>query len=413
MVIAKTELCCYLRWRIMKKILGLLVLPVFLFLHSVHAQTPNLSNKAQISVLTCGSGEELYTAFGHTAFRVQDPTLGIDVVYNYGTFDFNKPNFFLNFAKGKLIYSLSRRRFDAFLFEYQNEKRWVKEQLLQLTNKETNELFGFLENNYKAENRDYLYDPLFNNCSTITADILKDLFGSSLSFNDDNISKPLSFRSLVHQHINTNSWGAFGIDIAFGGITDRTATIRERMFLPYQAMQQLRNTTKNGEPIVKRERTVLNYPESTDRSAFITGPFFWFLLLFLFVAIITALDYRHQGRHQWLDFILFLVSGFAGLVILLLWIATDHIVTHQNFNFLWLLPANIVVGFYILPNKELPKWLKNYLFVALALCTIVLLLWIFKIQIQSWVALPLLLTLVIRYLFLLYRMQLFKPSSNP
>ena len=413
MVIARTELCCYLRWQIMKKILGLLVVQLFLLPHSLDAQIPKLSDKAQLSVLTCGAGEELYSAFGHTAFRVQDPELGIDVVYNYGTFDFNKPNFFLNFAKGKLIYSLSRRRFDAFLFAYQNEKRWVKEQLLELTNSEINGLFRFLENNYKAENRDYLYDPLFNNCSTITADILKDMFGSSLSFNDDTVSKPLSFRSLVHQHINTNSWGAFGIDIAFGGITDRTATIRERMFLPYQAMQQLRNTTKNGMPIVKRERTILNYPESTDRSAFIVQPFFWFLLLFLFVASITYLDFKHKGRHEWLDFILFLVSGLAGLVIVLLWIATDHIVTHQNFNFLWLLPLNIVVSFYILPNKELPKWLKNYVLGALALCLIVLLIWLLKIQMLSWVVLPLLLTLVVRYLFLLYRIRYFKTAVQP
>jgi len=397
----------------MKKILGLIALQVFLFLHSGNAQTPQLSEKAQISVLTCGAGEELYTAFGHTAFRVQDAVLGIDVVYNYGTFDFNKPNFFLNFAKGKLIYSLSRRRFDTFLFEYENEKRWVKEQLLQLTTSETNALFRFLENNYKAENRDYLYDPLFNNCSTITADILKDIFGSSLSFNDDTVSDLLSFRSLVHQHINTNSWGAFGIDIAFGGITDQTATIRERMFLPYQAMQQLRHTTKNGTPLVKRERTVLNYPKSSLKNSFFPSPFFWFLLLFLFVSSITYLDYKHNGRHRWLDFVLFLVSGLAGLTILLLWIATDHMVTHQNFNFLWLLPTNIVVSFYILQKRELPKWLANYLLIALILCLGILVVWILKIQILSWVSIPLLLTLGIRYLFLFYHIKSFNQLSNP
>src|SRR5690606_8433297 len=60
-----------------------------------------LTEKSKISMLTCAPGEELYSAFGHTAFRVQDPELGLDQVYNYGTFDFNGPNFYLNFVKGK------------------------------------------------------------------------------------------------------------------------------------------------------------------------------------------------------------------------------------------------------------------------------------------------------------------------
>src|SRR5690606_39873499 len=90
----------------------------------VFSQTPQLTERSQISLLTCAAGDELYYAFGHSAFRVQDPALGIDVVYNYGTFDFDQPNFYLNFVKGRMIYSLSRRSFDAFLFVYELEKRW-------------------------------------------------------------------------------------------------------------------------------------------------------------------------------------------------------------------------------------------------------------------------------------------------
>gem|GEM_PF-6230842 len=165
--------------------------------------------------------------------------------------------------------------------------------------------------------------------------------------------------------------------------------------------------------MVKRERTVLNYPKSSLKNSFFPSPFFWFLLLFLFVSSITYLDYKHNGRHRWLDFVLFLVSGLAGLTILLLWIATDHMVTHQNFNFLWLLPTNIVVSFYILQKRELPKWLANYLLIALILCLGILVVWILKIQILSWVSIPLLLTLGIRYLFLFYHIKSFNQLSNP
>ena len=130
---------------------------IFIFLFSIVLQTgfsqvPQLTEKAQISVLTCATGTQLFSAFGHTAIRVQDASLGIDVVYNYGTFDFDKPNFYLNFARGKLIYSLSRRRFENFLFNYELEKRWVKEQILDVSALETNQFFQFLETNYLPEN---------------------------------------------------------------------------------------------------------------------------------------------------------------------------------------------------------------------------------------------------------------------
>ena len=47
-----------------------------------------------------------------------------------------------------MIYSLSRRSFDDFLFEYELEKRWVKEQILDLTLEERNQLLAFFEENY-------------------------------------------------------------------------------------------------------------------------------------------------------------------------------------------------------------------------------------------------------------------------
>lgn len=377
----------------------------FLFLPFglIAQQPPKLSDDAYISVMTCSVGSELYSMFGHTAFRVQDSVLGLDVVYNYGTFDFNKPNFYMNFAKGKLIYSLSRRSFERFLFEYEYEKRWVREQILDLNPQEVNAVFQFLEQNYLPENRDYAYDPLFNNCSNITGLIIKDQFGEQIEYGQDHLEKLYSFRQLVRHYLPTNSWGAFGIELAFGGVTDRTATLEEHMFLPYQTMRQFNNTTKNGRPLVKRQRTILNYPEFQRQGSFITSPLFWFLLLLSFVLAITYLDNKHGTRNRWLDFLLFLISGLTGIFILLLWLATDHVVTGQNFNFLWLLPSNVIVAFKLLSNDREIYWLKNYLWVALASLGLILLLWIFSVQLLSPLNVILMMTLVVRYFFLMKR----------
>ncbi|WP_054559299.1 DUF4105 domain-containing protein [Croceitalea dokdonensis] len=370
-------------------------------LYALGAKLPTLTEKAQISVLTCSSGDVLYTAFGHTAFRVQDTSLGIDVVYNYGTFDFDQPNFYLNFAKGKLIYSLSRRSFEGFLYGYELEKRWVKEQLLNLSQQETNALFALFEKDYRPENRDYAYDPLFNNCSTITGDILKDRLGSDVVFHDTHLKQLYTFRQLVHQYIDSNTWGAFGIDLAFGGITDKTATLRQHMFLPYYAMDQLDNASIKGEPLVLRERSILDYADIRYRSHFLTTPLFWFLAVLLFVSVITYIDIKHNSRSRWLDFALFFSSGMAGLIVMLLWFATNHKVTELNFNFLWLLPLNLLVSFALLRAKEQPVWLGIYVKMALGLMVMAIIIWIIGIQIISPLNIVLMLVLATRYLFLL------------
>ena len=66
------------------------------------SQTLQLSENAQVSVLTCGNGNELYSLFGHTAVRIFDPQTNIDIVYNYGAFDFATPNLDARFSKGDL-----------------------------------------------------------------------------------------------------------------------------------------------------------------------------------------------------------------------------------------------------------------------------------------------------------------------
>ena len=60
----------------------------------------------QISLLTCAPGEELYARFGHTALRVVDPANQVDIVFNYGIFDFDTEQFYWKFVKGETWYEL-------------------------------------------------------------------------------------------------------------------------------------------------------------------------------------------------------------------------------------------------------------------------------------------------------------------
>src|SRR5688572_8563867 len=126
----------------MKKLTLLLILAYSVCV----GQTARLSAKAEISVITCGPGQdELYTAFGHSAFRVYDPVNEIDWAYNYGVFDFNQPNFYLNFAKGYLYYRLAVQDYQRFEYMYKYFDRYVHEQVLSLTQEQKQKLFDYLE----------------------------------------------------------------------------------------------------------------------------------------------------------------------------------------------------------------------------------------------------------------------------
>ena len=383
---------------------------LFLALAQLLAQDSVLSESARISVLTCGPGQELYTAFGHSAFRVQDPEKGIDVVYNYGTFDFQAPNFYTNFARGKLIYTLSRQRFENFLYDYELEKRWVKEQILDLNPKQKDELVVFLENNYRPENRDYQYDFLFDNCSTKMPDVLSDILGSQLQFGEDHLEKRYTFRGLIRQNLKTNSWSSLGIDIALGSVIDKEATAYQHMFLPAYVMGQMDNTDLNGKPLVKRTRTILETHIPRQSPVFTFTPLFWLLLLLLFTCTITYIDVRNKTRSRRLDFILFLASGTAGCLLFFLWFFTDHTATVNNLNLLWAFPLNLVAAFYVLFKHDPPAIIRTYAIVVSSLLVLLCLLWILGIQQLSPLVLIPMLTLFIRYVWLILYLKTPKGS---
>ena len=83
----------------------------------------HLSDNAQVSLLTIYPGEELYATFGHSAIRIVDAEHQLDRVYNYGTFSFEEPGFYLKFARGQLDYMLSAYSYQFLIYIYTEERR--------------------------------------------------------------------------------------------------------------------------------------------------------------------------------------------------------------------------------------------------------------------------------------------------
>jgi len=369
---------------------------------SSFSQNLKLSVYSEVSIITCGPGDAVFETFGHNAIRIKDPVLRLDVVYNYGTFDFNAPGFYANFALGRLEYWVGLVRYQRFEASYKYQERWVKEQILDLTQEEKQAFFNFLQENAKLENRNYLYDPYFDNCSTKLRDITNDILKDKVQFADNYTKDGLSLRKIMNHELPWNTWGSFGINLSLGTQLDREITAAEYTYLPDYLYLAFKDAKKieNGvsKPLVKAENVLLEFEERPIPVQWY-NPFLVFFVIMVLVIFITAMNARKNTRTRWVDFFVFFMTGMFGALIVFLWFFTNHKTTPNNFNFLWAFAPNLIVAFVSL-KKTLPNWIKSYAKVCLVFLGVVFVLWILQVQLFSFAFLPIFGMLLFRYLFL-------------
>ncbi len=329
-----------------------------------------LSPTASISLLTCGSGNELYSTFGHSALRVCDTAQQFDMAFNYGTFDFSDPNFYSNFVRGKLRYKLSVYPFDSFMMEYTMDERWVKEQQLNLTAEQRQALFEFLVNNSRPENAYYLYEFLFDNCSSRIRDVLEKVFPGQVKFSESYMEGKPSFRNLLHGCLNSMPWTKLGIDILLGKRVDREMTPREYMFLPNYLYGAFEHATLNGQPLVSKQMLIFQPAKTVNLHINIFSPLAVLCLLFILVLVCSILKFPLRG----FDFVLFFIVGALGVFLVFMWVGTEHYVTKYNFNLLWALPTHAITAFWLL-KKRRPQWIRLYFLANTLLGIMLLALW--------------------------------------
>lgn len=262
----------------------LFIISFFLFLLTTSTSASvKLSKDATISILTCSPGNELYSLFGHTGIRVVDKANNMDIVFNYGTFDFATQGFYFKFARGLLPYQLSCSEFRRFLSSYIYDERSVYSQTLNLDSIQKQYLMDLLVENYEPANREYLYNFLYDNCSTRVRDIIEKSTDNQITW----IAQPStkSFWNLLDEYLGRSPWIQWGIHTILGSPATSTATIREQMFLPDYLMYRLDSAAYNGTPLVQPIETIYEAPEQDLSTPWYFSPFFVFAICTL--ALIT------------------------------------------------------------------------------------------------------------------------------
>ena len=350
------------------------------------------SSRIKISLLTCTPGEELYSTFGHSALRVIDSNSVTDHVYNFGTFNFDDAGFYLKFVRGHLRYYVNVEEFQDFKFGYIAENRGITEQDLNFTAAEKIIIHRALIENKKEENKFYMYDFFFDNCTTRLRDIL-------VKYHQP---KPLlpavmpttyTFRNAIHQYLDGNNmlWSKFGIDILLGAPTDAVMTISQQQFLPENLMKAV-DSTKNTE-LISSSKNLYVLSESNIKKSFFT-PFVLFAsVLLVFVLLSLFKNTITQNILKLLDSFLFFSVGLLGLLLVFMWVGTAHIMTKNNYNLLWAWPMHIIYAFFVHKSS---RGVKTYsmllcIFLVLLLCS-----WFFLAQKMNNALLPLIVLMIWR-----------------
>jgi hypothetical protein len=352
-----------------------IILLVFIVFSKMSFAQLDSTSRSQISLVTCAPGNELYSIFGHTAIRVFDSTNGSDVFYNYGTFDFDDPNFFAKFVRGKLDYYLSVESANDFFLTYQNERRTVTEQVLALSSQEKKSILQALLINISGNNKYYKYDFLFDNCTTRARDIIK---GRSSFSQEKLVPQGTTFRNMLYLYLDSSGmcWSKLGIDILLGSKIDKPVTVEQSNFLPDYLM--LAFDSSNVKHKLIEDRKVYKAFGANNVSKNNYQPLIVFIMLLLLMILASfSKNTFVQKIHFYSSLFFVFMSGIIGVLLLFMWFGTDHKSCSNNYNILWALPTNFVAAF--IANKGV-SYRKKYFRFALITTLLVLASWFFLPQ---------------------------------
>jgi hypothetical protein len=323
-----------------RKFTLLFILLITLFSSKANSQVITLSNTAEVSILTCGTGSEIYSLFGHTAIRVKDSSNFVDQVYNYGTFDFSTPNFYLKFVKGDLKYLETSCTFEQFFQEYLYEKRSIDEQILDLSQNKKQALFDYLNASLQSEERFYTYKFIDKNCTTMVINTLNKIIGKPI-IGINTVDAP-TCRKILYPYFNGHFYTQLGTSIIFGSKVDLK---NDQVFLPSELYNNIQNLKVNHQPICKESKRILD-AEKTEI------PYSWwnnFYVFCLFFVIIIILNKPSIYKAY------FMVLGLLGLFFIFAGLFSLHSELLNNYNVLLFNPFLFFVIYFEIKNNK--KWI--------------------------------------------------------
>lgn len=304
-----------------------------------------------ITLLTFGPGAIYWERFGHNAILVHDRQS--DIAYNYGVFDFSEKNFFLNFARGRMSYRISADPVYLDLRYYNQEGRSITAQHLDLTPAQRVQLREFLLWNAQPENMRYQYDYFTSNCSTRVRDALDRVLGGAIRQQLEAQPTKTTYRDEALRLISPDRWLMLSMDLALGPTADLPLNRQQQSFVPMVLEEAVRSVQIRGEegrlrPLVDHERQIVpgRLPDAAAAAPDLLRPFFFCGLGLAAVLLRLTRDGAGRGARSagaLLAASATLLCGIGGVILALLWAASNHWAGWRNENLLLFNPLCLML----------------------------------------------------------------------
>ena len=340
---------------------------------------PERGEELTVWIMTMGPGEYVWERFGHNAIRVQDRQRGTDISYNWGMFSFQQEDFILRFIRGHMDYWMEGFDSDLTAQAYVQSDRSVWLQELNLTPAQKADLRDYLEWNSLPENRVYRYDYYRDNCSTRVRDAIDRVLGGQIRVQTENIPSGTTYRSHTRELTANLPVVYTGLMAGLGQPVDREISVYEEMFLPLAMLERIREVTVTDAtgalvPLIASEEIV--YAAANEAAGAAPGITVYVILGLLIGGVLVAAakaSRRRVGRALFgtLGGTWALVAGLLGMVLLGIWLFTDHATSYRNENLFFLSPLLLpMVVLLPVAARRRARWRLPALRLALVIAVI-------------------------------------------
>lgn len=294
------------------------------------------------------------------------------MVYNYGAFDFDTPNFVMQFTKGNLNYFIVNNRYVDFINQYNYEKRSVYEQELNIPLALKQKLYDNLAQSLLSDERLYQYKFIDNNCTSKVVDVINKTLNAKIIVKKTDTDQ--TYRSILFPYFDNHFYEKLGTSIIFGPKVDQMGT---KIFLPFELQKSLKLIQYENHPLCKENETIISFEKEIPSSWWNNS--YTYLFLLAFVLLINK---------KKVDYIYLTTIALLGLLFLVLGIYSSHQELAYNYNMLLFSPVLFIVLYFWSTKNS--RW--TYKFAVFNILLMIVYFFVIITKVHLFIVLPILIT---------------------
>ena len=275
----------------------------------------------RVSLLVTSAGNQVYSAAGHSALRMECPSKEIDYCYEYNT-DVNIGNIVAFICK-KIQGMMCRHYTNDYITRYRNEGRGLSAIQINLSLEQKVLLWQYLDQWVDSEEKN-TFDFMDNNCVGTIRQAVEDCLGEEyIIYHGVKPQMKGTFRDTFSLVFDKSPWIGLFWNLLLGVEFDKHSSLESilwpKALFDVWSKSEIRCIEGKGRPMMIGEINALFSPTVEDGPSVIT-PTIVFFVLFILSIIITLCEVSGlKAIGHLYDIVLMSIETIIGIVVVTSW----------------------------------------------------------------------------------------------